>query len=476
MSYIEFRNITKEFGEFTACSDISLSIKKSTIHSIIGENGAGKSTLVKLLGGIESVTSGQMFLHDQAYSPDSAQDAFQNKIAFIHQHFVLADQLTALDNLILSASSSQFSLNTKNQDAVLAQAQFLLKRFSWNIPLFKRVKDLSVGEQQRLEILKALMQEPDIIIFDEPTAVLTPQESEDLLRFILQLKSEGKTIILISHKLNEIEYVSDAISILRQGHLVSTHLRGDLTIEDMAELMIGRRIIKNNSIVRGETPLELFKIPGTNIVLKKSEILGVAGIEGNGQKELISLLLSEFQINNLSYGDITEDRIRLSVFEDLNLSEHMLLKHKTSFTNNNLVDETHLKSATQNLVEKWDVRPPDIQKSLSEFSGGNQQKFVVGRELWNDPDILLAAHPTRGVDLGAQEKIHMSLIDYSKNEKTVVLISSDLNEVLYLSDRFIILNKNKIIGPFTKTQLNEKEIGVYMAGENIAQSELAGHL
>lgn len=466
MSYIEFRNITKVFGEFTACRNISFSIKKSTVHSIIGENGAGKSTLVKLLGGIEAVTSGQMFLNNESYSPESAKDAFRNKIAFIHQHFVLAEQLTALENLILSASANHFCLTTKKSADISARAQKLLKHFDWRMDLHSLVKNLSVGEQQRLEILKALMQEPDIIIFDEPTAVLTPQESEDLLKFILDLKNEGKTIILISHKLNEIKNVSDEISILRQGQLISTHLRDELSLEQMAELMIGRRIFKSNSVVRSDIRNVLFKIPDTAINLIKSEIFGVAGIEGNGQNELIAKLLAEFKKNNLSYGDITEDRIKLSVFEDLSLAEHMLLRHKKRFLKKGLIDRNSLNSATENLVKNWDVRPPDIGKSLSELSGGNQQKFVVGREIWSDPDVLLAAHPTRGVDLGAQEKIHNSLLEYSKKEKTVILISSDLDEVLFLSDRFIILNKSKVLGPFAKNQLNEKEIGIYMAGEH----------
>lgn len=466
MSYIEFQNISKVFGEFSACSDISLSIQKASIHSIIGENGAGKSTLVKLLGGIESITSGHIFLNGQPYTPRSARDAFKQKIAFIHQHFVLADQLSALDNLILSASSSQFSLTIKNSTQILQHAELLLKRFDWSIALHKPVSQLSIGEQQRLEILKALMQEPDIIIFDEPTAVLTPQESEDLLKFILQLKTEGKTILLISHKLNEVRTISDEISILRHGQLISTHARGELSIEQMAELMIGRRLVKNKPSENSKRSTQkiLFRIPNSAIDLREREILGVAGIEGNGQNQLIATLLNEFKKNNLSYGDITEDRIKLSVFEGLNLMEHMLLKYKNSFIKNGFIDSNSLEKATMELVSTWDVRPPNVNKALSDFSGGNQQKFVVGRELWNNPDVLLAAHPSRGVDLGAQEKIHNTLLAYSQNHKTVILISSDLDEVLFLSDRFIILNKNKIYGPFTKDQLSEKEIGVYMAG------------
>lgn len=465
MSYIEFRNITKIYGDCVSCRDVSLSIKKSTVHAIIGENGAGKSTLVKLLGGITPITSGELFLNGHWYSPESAQDAFKNKIAFIHQHFVLAEELTALDNLILSASSNIFSLYLKNTDDVYSRAQFLLKRFGWQIDLHKLVKHLSVGEQQRLEILKALMQEPDIIIFDEPTAVLTPQESDELLKFILQLKSEGKTIIIISHKLHEIQFVADYVSVLRQGQLVSSHLKTDITVEQMAELMIGRRVIKNKPQAANTDEQMNIKIPNTDIELKKCEIFGVIGIEGNGQNQLIEKLIKKFNENNMSYGDITEDRIKLSVFENLDLREHLLLKHKNKFISNGVINSKALTDAAKKLVIEWDVRPQDIYKPLSDFSGGNQQKFVVGRELLDEPQILLAAHPTRGVDLGAQEKIHNSLLSYAKNNKSVVLVSSDLDEALFLSDRFIILNKNKIFGPFKKDELNEQEIGLYMAGE-----------
>lgn len=466
MSYIEFRNISKIYGDCISCCDISLFVKKATIHSIIGENGAGKSTLVKVLGGVIPASEGQLFIGGKDYLPRSAQDAFNNRIAFIHQHFVLAENLTALDNLVLSATSGRNPLTIKNSDQVAENANQLLKRFSWKIQLGKLVRELSVGEQQRLEILKALMQEPDIIVFDEPTAVLTPQESEELMQFILQLKAEGKTIILISHKLNEVSSVSDEISILRHGRLVSTHQRDALQIAELAELMIGRKIVKNNSVTRTGPEKVLLKIPNTDIVLKKSEIFGVAGIEGNGQSEFIALLLNVFKKIGLSFGDITEDRIKLSLFEELNLFEHMLLKHKEKFTSFGVLNVNSLANATLELVKQWDVRPPEIHKPLSEFSGGNQQKFMVGREMWNEPEVLLAAHPSRGVDLGAQEKIHAALLNYSKREKTVILVSSDLDEVLYLADRYIILSKGKIHGPFSKSQLVEKEIGLFMAGQS----------
>lgn len=476
MAYIEFRNITKSFGEFVACHDISVSIAKSEIHSIIGENGAGKSTLMKLLGGIEQVTSGDIFLNQKVYKPESAQDAFKNKIAFIHQHFVLAEQLSGLENLLLSYSSARFSLSTKNSSEVLGAATKILNRFHWKIDLNKPVNRLSVGEQQRLEILKALLQDPEIIIFDEPTAVLTPQESDELMQFILQLKKENKTIILISHKLNEIKSVSDSVSVLRHGRLVQTGPASELSIEKMAELMIGRQVVKSSDFERPPQRETLMTVPNTSISLLRSEIFGVAGIEGNGQSLLIFRLLEEMKNLNIKFGDITEDRIKLSVFENMNLWEHMLLKHKNEFLTRGIIFESRLRKVTEDLVKNWDVRPADIDKPLSEFSGGNQQKFVVGRELWNQPQVLLAAHPTRGVDLGAQEHIHHSMLEFSKQKKTVILISSDLNEVLYLSDRFVILNKNKIYGPFNRGELNEQQIGLIMAADNNESTKLAGQL
>lgn len=465
MPYIEFRNITKAFGDCISCRDISMSVRRGDVHAVIGENGAGKSTLMKVLGGIEPATAGRLFLNDRPYEPRSAQDAFQNGIAFIHQHFVLADQLTALDNLVLSAGANRAPLGRRGDAGVRRRAEELLKRFGWRINLFERVHALSVGEQQRLEILKALMPDPDILIFDEPTAVLTPQESGELMQFILELKRQGKTVLLISHKLHEIETVADEISILRQGRLIAQQPKSSLSVEQMAELMIGRRLQKAAAESRDTVTEPLLRLPASDITLAKGEIFGVAGIEGNGQAGLIGSLLGELRRTGLRHGDITEDRLKLSVFPELDLTEHMLLRHRGSFIRGGLVNRPALETATAELVRQWDVRPPDIHKKLSEFSGGNQQKFMVGRELWDRPQVLLAAHPSRGVDLGAQENIHRALLGSAAQGQTVVLVSSDLDEVLFLSDRYVILNKNKIYGPFRKDQLGEQEIGLYMAGD-----------
>lgn len=464
MSFIEFKNISKSYGDCHSCRDISITIEKGTVHGIIGENGAGKSTLMKLLGGLTPASSGQMYLENKIYQPKSARDAFKNKIAFIHQHFVLAENLTALDNLVLSSCADWSFFKKQPRKNILSQAQNLLQQFNWSIPLEKKVLRLSVGEQQRLEILKSLLLSPDIFIFDEPTAVLTPQESNDLLDFILQLKKQNKTVILISHKLNEIKKVCDSVSILRNGLLIASQKVNQFSIDQLAEMMIGRRpqLIENK---KNEIGKEIqLKLENPQLEIFKNEILGVAGVEGNGQNELIEKVLQQLRIKKISYGDITEDRLKLSVFNQFSLRNHILLKYSDLFFKFGLLQSNKLKEVTEQIIDQWNVKPGDSNLYLTQLSGGNQQKFIVGRELFSKPEMLIAAHPTRGVDLGAQEQIRSAFINYSQNGKSILLISSDLDEILSLSDRFIILYKNKVFGPFTKNQLTESEIGLYMTG------------
>jgi len=318
-----------------------------------------------------------------------------------------------------------------------------------------------------LEILKALLLEPEIFIFDEPTAVLTPQESEDLMNFLLELKREGKTILLVSHKLNEIKKVSDFITVMRHGKTITTRPNSSFSVDEIAESMIGRKVQK--SLNQHQVPdgsAEVFKLPGTQIPVRRSEIFGVAGIEGHGQSELIQQLIQSCQSLKLKFGDITEDRLPLSVFPDVSLIDHLILRHPKFFSQHGFINKSSSLLATENLIQKWDVRPGFADQALSELSGGNQQKFVVGRELLHGPDILIAAHPTRGVDLGAQEMIHQALIDFTANKKSVVLISSDLDEVLQLSHRFVILYHHQVYGPFEKNSLSEIQIGRYMTGHS----------
>ncbi len=461
---IQFDDISKEYHGRPACVQIHLEIAQSRIHAVVGENGAGKSTLMKILGGLVAPSRGRMSLKGKPYLPRSAQDAFSQKIAFIHQHFVLARQMTAFENILLSCSSSLNLLNSLPAKQTRLKTEALLKKFNWTIPLDRKVDQISVGEQQRLEILKALLLEPEILIFDEPTAVLTPQESDDLMNFLLKLKDDGKTVILISHKLNEIKKVADRVTIMRAGKIVLTEDMKNLSIDQIAESMIGRKAQKsfNLNAVIGEN--HALTLPGTEIKIRKGEIFGVAGIEGHGQSELIEKLIQTCRKNKISFGDITEDRLPLSVFQSLSLMDHVILKHPELFSRNGLLLKNKAQNATQHLIKKWDVRPGLADQSLIELSGGNQQKFIVGRELLHEPDVLIAAHPTRGVDLGAQEFIHRALIDFAKKKKVVFLFSSDLDEVLQLSDRFVILYHHGVLGPFAKNSLSELQIGRYMTG------------
>ena len=458
LSLIEFKNISKNFGDFKALEQVHFAVAKNEIHSIIGENGAGKSTLMKILTGIETPTSGEMNLRGHKYHPRSAQDSFQEKIGFVHQHFQLADELTGWDHLELVAATQKMKKNIL-REAVSAQQV----KFRWNLPLNKKIKNYSVGEQQRLEILRVLILEPEIIIFDEPTAVLSPDEIDDFLNFMLDLKKQGHTLILISHKLAEIKKVSDTVTILCRGKLIASDRNQNLSVEQMAEKMIGRkqRPLINKPMAGSDRSYDLNLV---NLKLRTNEILGVAGVDGNGQEDFIFKFKQNVELLKLKFGDISEDRYRYSIYPQQNLVENFLIRHRKYFTQFGLVRKSKVRTEVAKIIADWDVRPAQTDKIIGELSGGNQQKFVIGRELWHKPDVILAAHPSRGVDIGAQEKIHQALIDEKNAHRAVVLLSSDLDEVLKLADRFIILFKGTIHGPYERDSLNNNQISQIMNG------------
>lgn len=459
---ISFNQISKSFGAASlALNGIQFSIKKNEIHSIIGENGAGKSTLMKILVGIEQPASGSMNLRGVIYKPHSAQDSFKNKIGFVHQHFQLAEELTGWDHLELVADTQKIS--KMELIKLVSEKQ---NKFNWNLRLQNKIKTYSVSEQQRLEILRVLILEPEIIIFDEPTAVLSPDEINDFLNFMLDLKKQGHTLILISHKLNEIKKVSDQVTILCRGEMVLSAANIELSVEQMAEKMIGR---KQQQLLNAEAKADskYYDLKSLNLKLNMNEILGVAGVDGNGQEDFILKLKQNIENLKLKFGDISEDRYRYSIYPNQTLIENFLIRHRKNFTRFGLIDKRKLKHQVSEIIKTWDVRPADANKIMGQLSGGNQQKFVIGRELWHKPDVILAAHPTRGVDIGAQEKIHQALIDEKNNHRAVVLLSSDLDEVLKLSDRFIILFKGTIRGPYTKGSLNSNQISQVMNGVDL---------
>ena len=463
---IEFNNISKSYGDCVSLEQVHFSISLNQIHAIIGENGAGKSTLMKVLAGIVPPTSGAMSLRGKAYEPQSAQDSFREKIGFVHQHFQLADELTGWDHLELVARTQ--NIDHKKLVSIVQEKQ---AKFKWLLPLDKKIKAYSIGEQQRLEILRVLILEPEIIIFDEPTAVLSPDEIDDFLNFMLDLKKQGHTLILISHKLNEIKKVANHVTILCRGKMIASDRGENFTVEQMAEKMIGRK----QQPLKQETVSETGKAHDLHLLglkLHNNEILGVAGVDGNGQEDFIHKLRQNIALLKLKFGDISEDRYRYSIYPLQNLVENFLIRHREKFTRFGLVSKSSVRKEVEKIIQEWDVRPADSDKIMGALSGGNQQKFVIGRELWHNPDVILAAHPSRGVDIGAQEKIHQALLDQKKDHRAVVLLSSDLDEVLKLSDRFVILYKGAIKGPYKKGSLNNSQISQIMNGVELKGVEL----
>lgn len=465
MEYIQLSQITKYYDSRKVLDQVEFSVQRGTVVALVGENGAGKSTLMNIFGGLTLATEGHMRIAGKPYSPQSAEDAFSHRIGFVHQHFLLADHLTALENLILNTSSLSFSLAPLPKKNVRQQALRLLNQFKWQLDLNEKVESLSVGDQQRIEILKSLLQEPEILILDEPTAVLSPLEIEKFLEFITELKKLGKTIFLITHKLPEVEKIADQVVILRGGKLVHNSLIAETHRDEISEKIVGKKLVSQAANRSAAQPELLgIEVPDSKIQLKKGEIFGVAGVEGNGQSELIGKILKAIKKSEVSFADITEDRLKLGIFPGLNLQEHMILRHTSAFSKYGFIQHEKVKASTEKLLTQWNVRPADVNANILSLSGGNQQKFVIGKELWHNPDFILAAHPTRGVDLGAQEQIHQSLLERRNLQKTVFLITADLDEVLKLSDRYIILYKNKIYGPFQSHELSEKDIGEYMTG------------
>lgn len=462
MANIEFININRTCGpidnQTRALADVNLKITHGTVHSIIGENGAGKSSLMKVLAGLYIPDTGSMKIDGKPYKPMQAQDAFAQKIALVHQHFQLAEDLTGWEHIRLIAYSSGVTDYKSVTDEII-------KNFNWKIELQNKIKTYNVADQQKLEILKVLILKPEIIIFDEPTAVLSPQEVEEFLAFLLTLKVEGKTVILISHKLHEINHVSDHVTILRKGQVVSELAKDQISIPKMAELMIGRppvQTVKTSLSHHTGINYQCLGFP-----LLKSEILGVYGIEGNGQAELIQDFIRETKSKKLNLADITEDRFRFGIFKKLNSLDHFLIKNKKDFYRFGFPLMKKAQKALNQVMQDWNVYPKDIYMSMERFSGGNQQKFVIGKELYNKPDIILAAHPTRGVDIGAQEIIYQKFFQELKRGVSILLVTADFDELIKISDRIVIIYKGQLHGPYKNGELTGAEISLIMNGAKI---------
>ncbi|HEU6137918.1 TPA: ABC transporter ATP-binding protein [Streptococcus pneumoniae] len=502
---IEMRDITKVFGGFVANDKINLHLRKGEIHALLGENGAGKSTLMNMLAGLLEPTSGEIAVNGQVVNLDSPSKAASLGIGMVHQHFMLVEAFTVAENIILGSEL------TKNGVLDIAGAskeiKALSERYGLAVDPSAKIADISVGAQQRVEILKTLYRGADILIFDEPTAVLTPSEIDELMAIMKNLVKEGKSIILITHKLDEIRAVSDRVTVIRRGKSIETVEIAGATNADLAEMMVGRSVSfktekqasKPKEVVLSIKDLVVNENRGVPAVknlsldVRAGEIVGIAGIDGNGQSELIQAItglrkvesgsielkgdsivgLHPRQITELSVGHVPEDRHRDGLILEMMISENIALQtyYKEPHSKNGILNYSNITSYAKKLMEEFDVRAASELVPAAALSGGNQQKAIIAREIDRDPDLLIVSQPTRGLDVGAIEYIHKRLIEERDNGKAVLVVSFELDEILNVSDRIAVIHDGKIQGIVSPETTNKQELGVLMAGGNLGKEK-----
>lgn len=494
---IEMKNIKKSFGEVKAVKDGNFNLRKGEIHSLIGENGAGKSTMMKLLYGMYDIDAGAITINDEIVRNLNPKLAIEKGIGMVHQEFMLVDDLTVLENIILGFEPQKgLKIDfTKAKENV----QQYIDQYGMDIQLHKKINQISVGEAQRVEIIKVLTRGANIIILDEPTAVLTPQESKSLFKILDKLREDGKSIVFISHKLDEVMEISDRISVMRQGEYIGSVDKRDTSPRELAKMMIGREVflnIKKKYTETGEVLLkvndlwtsgekEISKIRGISLEVKRGEIVGVAGIDGNGQSEFIEslvglrkvergqVLLENKDITNLNPKKvrqagvtyIPEDRNTRGLNRELSIAENLIATNVDSkFSKGVILNTNKMKEYADRLAEKFDIRPRDTKIAASALSGGNAQKIVVAREVEDGGKLLIASQPTRGVDIGAIESIRSIIQEVKAKGLGVLLISADLEEVMSLSDRIVVMHEGKITGEMSADEANEENLGLLMMG------------
>ena len=500
MEYVlEMKNITKIFPGIVANDDISLNLKKGEIHALLGENGAGKSTLMSVLFGMYEPEQGKIFVRGVEEKIESPNDATRLGIGMVHQHFKLVSVFTTLENIILGAETVKNGVLQMKEAREKVMA--LSKQYGLEIDPDAKIQDISVGMQQRVEILKMLYRNSDIMIFDEPTAVLTPQEIDELMTIMKNLTKEGKSILFISHKLDEIKRVADRCTVLRRGKCIGTVNAADVTLEELSEMMVGRPVmlqVEKTEAKPGDVALEVKnlcvrlphhnkdKVHNVSFEVRKGEITCIAGIDNNGQTETVLALAGimpstgtiklngqEVQNKSIRYRNthglshIPEDRQLHGLILDFPLRDNLILQtyFTDEFQSKGFLKQANISAHANKLIEQYDIRSGQGEENLVRaMSGGNQQKAIIARELDRDHDVLIAVQPTRGLDVGAIEYIHSQLIKERDSGKAVLLISLELDEVMNVSDRILVMCNGELVCNVLPKDVTFNELGLYMSG------------
>ena len=505
---IELEAINKRFGAVHANRDINLKVKRGTIHGIVGENGAGKSTLMSILYGFYTADSGTIRVDGNVVNITDSRHALALGIGMVHQHFMLVDNFSVLENVILGAEAG--GLLRPSLDKARAELKRLEREYNLDVDPDATVEDISVGLQQRVEILKALYRGADVLILDEPTGVLTPPEADDLFRVLRTLREQGKTVILITHKLREIMAITNAVSVMRQGQMVATVATAETSPGQLAELMVGRRVLLQvekgparpgdvflsveNLVVKDD--LGVTRVKDVSLTVRAGEIVGIAGVAGNGQSELLEAIsgmrdqssgIVRLKGTPLSLeGDdgarrarkaglahVPEDRQRMGLVVAFEEWENAMLGYEDdpAYGKGMILDIEAAQAQARERIKKFDIRPANERLKTANFSGGNQQKIVLAREMDRSPEVLIVGQPTRGVDIGAIEFIHNQIIKMRDAGKAILLVSVELDEVRSLSDRILVMFDGQIVGEADPATATEGELGLMMAG--ISQDQTA---
>ena len=501
-SIIQTINLTKKFGDFVANNNISLDIKEGEIRCIVGENGAGKSTLMNMLYGLVAPSSGKILIRGEEVKMTNPLTAIGVGIGMVHQHFKLVSSLTVYENILLGVEIKKKNSPLIDKKEEIKKVAKMIEDNHLQLNPTDKIEDISIGERQRVEILKMLYRNVDILILDEPTAVLTPKEVDDLIATLKLLKEQGKTIIVITHKLREVMELADSITVLKHGNVVVDVLKQDTDEKEIARMMVGRDVcltVQNDrkhtvekQVVYQVDSLNVLNDDGKKVInnvsfkVNKGEIFGIAGVEGNGQSELIKVLtgLMEAESGNvILYGKnvtnrwpkelrkegiciIPEDRYATGLCREMSVSDNCIAGYhdnkeilKYGLYNSKKIDEIRDK-----YIDEFDIRLGDKNGVIGNLSGGNAQKVIIARELASKPKILMACQPTRGVDIGSIEFIHNEILKFRDQGNTVILVSSELSEIMSLSDRVIVMYKGQITGEISPTEVSTVEIGLLMAG------------